>query len=193
MSEEYVDYRRNFTAIAGDWISFLVGMAFVNYTSVVPSLVNQLTDFAPLIGLVTTIANGAWLLPQLIAAHYVTNRERKKPYVMATGLAGRPMYLLVALAIFLTGDTYPWLILALFFLAETVFTIADGLSMVAWFDIISKSIPPTKRGRLYSTGQIGGGLLAIAAGLVVRLILGPRGPAFPYNYGLLFLLSAAFL
>ncbi len=193
MSEEYAHYRRNFTAIAGDWICFLVGMAFVNYTSVVPSLVNQLTDFAPLIGLVTTIANGAWLLPQLIAAHYVTNRERKKPYVMATGLAGRPMYLLVALAIFLTGDTYPWLILALFFLAETIFTIADGLSMVAWFDIISKSIPPTKRGRLYSTGQIGGGLLAIAAGFVVRLILGPRGPAFPYNYGLLFLLSAAFL
>lgn len=33
----------------------------------------------------------------------------------------------------------------------------------------------------------------MAAGVAVSQILGPNGPAFPYNYGLLFLLGSAFL
>ncbi len=193
MSEEYPHYRRNFIAISGDWICFVVAMAFANYTSVIPSFINQLTDFAPLVGLVSTIANGVWLLPQLIAAQYVANKEWKKPYVILPALVGRPMYLLVTVAILLTGATYPYFIVALFFVAETIFSATDGLASVSWFDILSKSIPPTKRGRLYSTAQITGGLLAIAAGFVVRQILGPGGPAFPYNYGLLLFLSVAFL
>lgn len=193
MSDDYPHYRRNFACFAGDWVCFVIGMAFVSYTTVIPSFVNRLTDSAPLIGLVTTIANGAWLLPQLIAANYVANKERKKPFVIALALIGRPMYLLVALAIFLTGDTYPWLLLIIFFVAEAVFSATDGLSSVAWFDILSRSIPPDKRGRFYSTPQIVGGLLAMAAGVAVKQILGPRGPTFPSNYGLLFLLSVAFL
>jgi len=193
MTEKYLHYRRNFVALAGDWICFAISMAFVSYSSVIPSFVNRLTDFAPLIGLVSTIASGAWLLPQLIGAHYVANKERKKPFVIVAALVGRPMYLMVALAILLTGDAYPWLILALFFVAEAIFSASDGLSVVGWFDILSKSIPPARRGRLYSTAQVVSGLLSVAVGFVVMQILGPLGPAFPYNYGLLFLLCVVFL
>jgi MFS family permease len=193
MSEEYPHLRRNFVAFAGDYVLFLVAMAFANNTSVIPSLVSRLTDYAPLIGLVTTISNGVWLLPQLIAANYVANKERKKPFVIRLALIGRPMYLLVALVIFVTGNAYPELILTLFFFAATVFTVTDGLTIVAWLDILGKTIPPLRRGRLYSTGQIAGGLLAFAAGFVVSQVLGPRGPGFPYNYGVLLLLSSAFL
>lgn len=193
VSEDYPNYRRNFASIAGDWVCFVIAMAFINYTSVIPSFINRLTDFAPLIGLVITIANGAWLLPQLLAANHVASRARKKPFVVALALMGRPMYLLVALVIFLTGEAYPWLLLAAFFLAETIFSTMDGLSSVAWFDIMSKSIPPTSRGRLFSTAQITGGILAMVAGVAVRHILGPSGPAFPDNYGLLFFMCVVFL
>jgi MFS family permease len=193
VSEDYPNYGRNFASISGDWVCFLIAMAFVSYTSVIPSFINRLTNFAPLIGLVTTIANGAWLLPQLLAANYVSARATKRPFVIALGLLGRPMYLLVALAIFLTGEAYAWLLLAAFFLAETIFSVTDGLSSVAWFDILSKSIPPTRRGRLFSTSQIVGGILAMAAGVAVQYILGPSGPAFPNNYALLFLISVMFL
>jgi MFS family permease len=193
VSEDYPDYRRNFASIAGDWVCFVIAMAFINYTSVIPSFINRLTDFAPLIGLVITIANGAWLMPQLLAANHVASRAKKKPFVVALALTGRPMYLLVALVIILTGEAYPWLLLAAFFLAETIFSTTDGLSSVAWFDIMSKSIPPTRRGRLFSTAQITGGILAMVAGVAVRHILGPSGPAFPENYGLLFFLCVMFL
>jgi hypothetical protein len=65
VSEEDEYYRRNFACYVADWVGFVTGMAFVSYTSVIPSFVDQLTDFAPLIGLASTIPNGIWLLPQI--------------------------------------------------------------------------------------------------------------------------------
>lgn len=193
MNQNYPHYRRNFAAIAGDWICFIVAMAFANYATVLPSFVNQLTNFAPLVGLVSTIYSGAWLLPQLFAANYVTSKERKKPYVITVALIARPMLMLVGMALLLTGDTRPSFILAFFFVGYTIFMVADGVSSVGWFDIVSKSIPPARRGRLFSTGQVVGGLLAVGAGFVVKQILGPQGPAFPHNYSLIFLLASTFL
>jgi MFS family permease len=193
MSQQRPHYRRNFLALAADWTCFTVALAFINYTTVIPSFVNRMTGFAPLVGLVTTINNGIWLLPQLLSAHYIASKERKKPFVIVAALVGRPMYLLVALALIVTGASYPWLIVGLFFLAETVFSATDGLGVVGWFDILSKAIPADRRGRLYSAAQISGGVLSVGAGLVVSQILGPRGPGFPYDYSVLFLLCVGFL
>jgi len=193
MTETQEHYRRNFACLVGDWVAFVTGMAFASYTTVIPSFVNQITDFAPLIGLATTIPNGAWLLPQLIAANYVGSSKRKKPWVIALSFLGRPMYFLVALAMFITGSRYPWLLLAVFFLAETAFSTLDGLASVAWFDILSKVIPAQTRGRFYSAAQVLTGLASMAAGIVVARVLGPGGPPFPQNYGLLFFSASTLL
>jgi MFS family permease len=190
-TEAQQHYRRNFASLVGDWVAFSAGAAFASYTTVIPSFVNQVTDFAPLIGLATTLPNGAWLLPQLIAANYVGSSKRKKPWVVGLSLLGRPMYFLVALAMFLAGSRYPWLPLAVFFFAETAFSTLDGLSSVAWFDILSKVIPARTRGRFYGTAQALTGLASMAAGIVVARALGPGGPPFPQNYGLLFFLASS--
>jgi MFS family permease len=193
MSDLVPDYRRNFACMAGDWLCFVTGMAFISYTTVIPSFVNQLTDFAPLVGLAATLPNGIWLLPQLVAANYVGGRERKKPWVIVMGLIGRPMYLLVALFAFVAGESYPWVLLAVFLLVETAFSTLDGLSSVAWFDVLGKVIPTRRRGRFYGTAQALTGLLSMGAGVVVAGILGPSGPPFPRNYGLLFLTCSALI
>jgi MFS family permease len=69
----------------------------------------------------------------------------------------------------------------------------DALASVAWFDIFSKVIPPTRRGRLIGVGQVSSGLLTVGAGAVVNALLGPQGPPFPHNYALLFFLAGLFL
>jgi MFS family permease len=193
MSDPVPHYRRNFACLAGDWVCFVTGMAFISYTSVIPSFVNQLTDFAPLVGLAATLPNGVWLLPQLVAANYVGGRERKKPWVIATALVGRPMYLAVGLFAFVAGRSYPWLLLALFLLVETAFSTLDGLGNVAWFDVLGKVIPARRRGRFYVTAQGLSGLLSMGAGVVVARVLGSGGPPFPRNYALLFGWCAFFL
>jgi MFS family permease len=193
VNDDYPHYRRNFASLMGDWVAFVTGSAFVSYTSVIPSFVNQLTDFAPLIGLATTIPNGIWLLPQILAANYVGGKRRKKPWIIIMSAMGRPLYLGPAVFILLFGNRHPSALLTTFFLTMGVFYLLDGLSSVAWFDIMSKVIPPERRGRFYASAQLLTGLLSLGAGAVVARVLGPDGPPFPHNYGLLFLFCPALL
>jgi len=183
------DYRRNFICFVLDYVFFGVGMAFVSQTTVLPAFVSQLTDSAPLIGLTSTIQTGAWLLPQLIAASYLADKDRKKPYLMLPAALGRPVFWLLAGVLFLARDLAPTLILGLFFISLAVFMSTDALASVAWLDILSKVIPPTRRGRLIGTGQVLSGLLTVGAGAVVNALLGPQGPPFPNNFALLFFLA----
>jgi MFS family permease len=187
------DYRRNFICFVLDYIFFGVSLAFVSQTTVLPSFISQLTDSAPLIGLASTIQTGAWLLPQLIAASYLADKDRKKPYLLLPAALGRPVFWLLAGVLFLAGDRAPMLILGLFFVSLAIFMGTDALASVAWFDIFSKAIPPTRRGRLIGVGQVSSGLLAVGAGAVVNAVLGPQGPPFPHNYALLFFLAGLFL
>ena len=182
-------YRRNFICFVLDYVFFGVGMAFASQTTVLPSFVSQLTDAPPLIGLSSTIMTGAWLLPQLIAASYLADKARKKPYLMLPAAIGRPVFCLLAGVLFLAGDRAPALILGLFFVGLAVFMSTDALAAVAWFDILSKAIPATRRGRLFGIAQFFSGLLTVGAGAAVSALLGPQGPPFPHNYALLFFLA----
>ena len=182
-------YWQNFVCLVLDYVFFSVGLAFISQTTVLPSFVSQLTDSAPLIGLSSTIMTGAWLLPQLIAASYLADKDRKKPYLMLTAAVGRPVFWLLAGVLFLGGDLAPTLILGLFFVVLAIFMSTDALAAVAWFDILSKTIPPTRRGRLFGIAQFFSGLLTVGAGAVVNALLGPQGPPFPNNYALLFFLA----
>ncbi|MEE8162724.1 MAG: hypothetical protein V3T92_01710, partial [Anaerolineae bacterium] len=110
-------YRRNFVCFVLDYVFFGTGMAFVSQTTVLPSFISQLTDSAPLIGLASTIMTGAWLLPQLIAASYLADKERKKPYLMLPAALGRPVFWLLAGVLFLAGDRAPTLILGVLFVS----------------------------------------------------------------------------
>jgi len=182
-------YRRNFICFVLDYVFFGVGMAFVSQTTVLPSFISQLTDSAPLIGLASTVQTGAWLLPQLIAASYLADKDRKKPYILLPAALGRPVFWLLAGVLFLASDPAPTLILGLFFASLAIFMGTDALASVAWFDVLSKAIPPTRRGRLIGAGQVLSGLLTVGAGAVVTFLLGPQGPPFPHNYALLFFLA----
>ena len=186
-------YRQNFICLVLDYVFFGVALAFVSQTTVLPSFISQLTDSAPLIGLASTVQTGAWLLPQLIAASYLADKDRKKPYILLPAALGRPVFWLFAGVLFLAGDRVPTLILGLFFVSLAIFMGTDALASVAWFEVFSKAIPPTRRGRLIGVGQVSSGLLTVGAGAVVNALLGPQGPPFPHNYALLFFLAGLFL
>jgi MFS family permease len=187
-------YRRNFVALTGDYVAFLVAMAFADPYTILPAFARQLTSSAPLIGLISTAYNGGWLLPQLIAANYVANQERKKNYVLWPCILGRPLYLLLAAATFFLAKSHPVLVLLALYVGVAGFSMSDGIASVPWFDILSKAIPSRRRGRYLAACQVIGGLLAIVAGLIVQRILDPNaGLSFPNNYSLLFFLAFLFL
>jgi MFS family permease len=186
-------YRWNFLVFTVDFVFFKIAFSFVDPNSVLPAFVCQFTDSAPLIGLVTTIYNGCWLLPQLLTARLINDKPRKKPYLL-TGLVGRASFWVVALALWVGLARHSTAMLILFFACLGFFTASDGFTSVAWFDILARAIPLARRGRLLGMAQAIGGLAGTGVGVLIGLILDSPRLSFPANYALIFVLaSVAFI
>ena len=182
-------YRRNFGAFLGDYVGFALGLTLASPTTVLPYLVARLGGSEVAVGLMAGLANAAWLVPQLIYANILTNKRYKKPYLVWGGIVGRPSYVFYAIALALGLHREPVLALLLLYAAQVVFFASDALVSVAWFDLVSKAIPDSRRGRLFGAGQLISGLLSIGAGGLIAVLLGEGGPAFPTNYVLILALS----
>lgn len=181
-------YRWNFVAFIVDYVFFGVALSFARVDSVLPAFVQHFTRSAPIIGLVSTVWNGCWLLPQLFAANWINDKPRKKPYLLL-GLTGRVGFWIVSLALWLGLAGTPRLLLTIFFACLGLFTLLDGLASVAWFDMLARAIPVKRRGRLIGVGQVLSGVAGLGVGWVISEILAsPRWP-FPRDYGLIFLLA----
>lgn len=183
-------YRRNFTLIVTDYVLFGVGMNLLGVSTVLPAFMRHFTESAPIVGLIVAVWNGAWLVPQLIAAQALSHRAYKKPALIAGGLAGRPAFLIVTLALLSGAANHPTLIISLLLASIMFFWFADALCSIAWFDIVAKVIPAERRGRVFGLAQILSGVLALGVAAFVSLMLGPSGPPFPFNYAWLFGLSS---
>ncbi len=189
----YPHYRRNFGAFLADYSFFGLAMAFVNPNTVLPSFVRQLTDSPLLVGLNGTIQTAGWLFPQLIAANYLRGKAKKKKYLLIPAAIGRPTFLALALAMILGATRHGSVMLTMFFCGMALLWATDALAAVAWFDMLSKAIPARRRGRLFGSGQVISGALTVVAGFAINYILGDAGPAFPYNYAILFVATGVLL
>jgi MFS family permease len=185
--------RRNWFAFLGDYLGFGIGIIFASTTTTLPAFADVLTDNKVLIGAVSSVWAGGWLLPQIFAAHYLSNKPRKYPILMKWQLIGRPAFPLFVVWLLLGGARFPELTVFLFLLALTVFMSTDALVALSFLDIFGKSISPQRRGRLIGVGQVLTGVAALGAGAVIQRVLGPAGPGFPMNYAIIFgLASLAF-
>jgi len=185
----YPHYRHNFFAFAVDFVGFGLGFAFYSPSTVLPAFVSELTSSAPLVGLISTLQMGAWLLPQLIAANYLSSKERRKPYLVISAAIGRATFFPLAAVVYLCTERWPILTLVVLYLCMIAFMACDAVTSVAWFDMWGSMIPPSRRGRMVGLSQVLSGVMTIGAAELVRRILSPTGPPFPSNYALLFLLA----
>jgi MFS family permease len=183
-------YRWNFVAFLVDYVCFGVAFTFISLNSVLPAFVRQLTDSAPVIGLVGTVFHGGWLLPQLAVARVINDKPRKKPYMIAA-VSGRILFWVIALVLWAGLARYPMAVLLLFFICLGLFAVTDGVASVAWLDILARAIPLKQRGRLIGVAQVISGLAGSGVGVLVGLVLGSPSFRFPANYALLFTLAGA--
>jgi len=184
------NYRWNFTAFVVDYVTFSIATTFASFSSVLPALVRELTDSAPVVGLVTTAFRFGWLLPQLAVGHLVSDKPHKKPY-MLLGAIGRVTIWITALALWAGLVRFPTAMLILLFTCLVLFGASDGFASVPWFDIMARAIPVSRRGRMLGTAQLIIGLVGMGVGALVGLIL-ERLP-FPRNYALIFTFASLFL
>ena len=183
------DHRRNRLGFVLDYVFFSVGLTFAGINTTLPAFAARLTADPVLIGLVGAVWMGGWLLPQIFAARYLSNVPRKMPAILFFAWIGRPVFLLLALYLFLSGAVWPAATLLLLYLASFYFSFTDSITGVAWFDLLGKALSNRERGRFIGLGQAAAGLLSIGAGMVIRWVLEFSGLAFPNNYALILVLA----
>jgi MFS family permease len=144
-----------------------------------------------LVGLLPAILTGGWFLPQIIVA----SRVQGLPYMMhwyrrVGALRAVAIVLLAALTVLFAGQ--PVLLLLSFFLLFSTYAFLGGVTGIPWLEIVSKVISPRRRGTFFGLRSFWGGVVALIAAAPIGAILSEElfGLTFPYNFALLFAISA---
>lgn len=182
----------NFMSLILDGSLFSMGVAFLETNTIFPALISQLTQNSVLIGLVSTIRNAGYLLPQLFVAGYAERLPFKKPFLRVNGLINRFSVVIMAAITFFLAGTNPSLALIGLIAANVLFALTDGIGGVPWIDLVAKTIPNTKRGTLFGVMQFVGGSGALLAGLLIQRVLA-SSMGFPNNYALLLIIGFVLL
>jgi MFS family permease len=179
-------FRRNWLAFFGDYVFFGLGITFASTSTTLPAFAATLTDNKILIGAVSSVWLGGWLLPQVLVANFLSNKPRKYPILIWAAIIGRPIFSLFTLWVLFGGTRLPAFTMFLFLFTLAYFTMTDAVAALAWFDLMGKSLAPETRGRMIGIGQAIIGIVSIGLGVWIRYLLGEHGPAFPLNYAVIF-------
>jgi MFS family permease len=87
----------------------------------------------------------------------------------------------------------PTYLLIGFFILYAIAQLAAGPAGLAFFDIVAKTVPARRRGRLFATRLFVGGILALGASWIVNRVLGHPNLPFPQDIALLLTLFSVML
>ncbi len=182
--------RRNYTLGVINGALFGLADNLASPYLVLSPFVDALGGSHVLVGLLPAIYNGGWFFPQLFISHRLQQMPLKKPAYDLGALARIICWFLLTVSTFLVPREFPQLLLAIFFLFYVLFSFAAGFTGASFMDIVAKVIPPNRRGTFFGRRDLGSALTAIIAGVAIQRLLDPAsGILFPYNFGLLFVIS----
>lgn len=143
-----------------------------------------------LVGLLAAIYNGGWFIPQFLIAHRLQQLPLKKTVYAGAAVIRIFCWLFIVLATFLLGAQNPSLLLAIFFVLMTIYSLSAGVAGNAFMTIIAKIIPMQRRGSFFGWREFAGTAMGLLAGYLVAVTLSPeRGFGFPENFGMLFIVA----
>lgn len=139
-----------------------LGDALSSPKTVLAWLMSYVNAPVALIGFLVPIRESGSMLPQIFIAGYIRKLPiRKWVWVVGSLLQFAAIAGIGAVSLLFTGATAGWLIILLLVL----FSLSRGLSSVASKDVLGKTIPKTRRGRLTGLSTSVSGALALGAGL----------------------------
>ncbi len=166
-------------------------MSFSSSETVIPAFIQILTGSSVYVGLSRSLIRIGWSWPQIFISRIIEEREEKKPLFIWVGLLRSAVWLGAAAMIWFLASERSTIVLGAFLLMYAVTTSLMGVTNVPWMDVIGKTVPAGRRGRVFALRRLCGGGLAVASGGVISYVLSERsGLAFPQSYAVLFLISA---
>lgn len=138
-----------------------LGDAIANPKTVLAWLMSALAAPAAFTAFLVPIRESGSLIPQLIIAAWVRKLAiRKWTFVLGCVLQGLAVAAMGVVAVTLEGSSAGVALLA----ALVVFSLSRGLCSVASKDVLGKTVPKTRRGRVSGWSQFLAGIITIAVG-----------------------------
>src|SRR5690625_2158735 len=176
------DVRRNASRIIGALTLQRIGDSVVDAKTVLPWLFTALGTPTGLIGLLVPLRESLSLLPQASLLPRVRRvRLRKLAWVFGAGGQAGSVAVMALVAATLDGTAAGVLIL----LALAAFALFRALGSIASKDVLGRTVPKGRRGRVTGVATTIGGAVAIAMGLAIRVLGGGQVQVGPLAWLLL--------
>jgi len=156
---------KNFFLLVGSYVLTKLGDSLANPKTTLTWMMDAIGAPVALTGLLVPIRETGSLIPQLVIAAFVRRQPiRKWVWVIGSLLQAFAVMAMGLIAWCLSGVAAGVAVIA----SLTVFSLARGLSSVAAKDVIGKTIPKTRRGRVngFSASVAGLATLGVGAALV---------------------------
>ncbi|AEM73138.1 MFS transporter [Caldicellulosiruptor acetigenus] len=183
----YKNLKRNSIISIADGAVFAIGSGMLPVSTVIVYFISNYVHSNTLIGLLTTLNVLLSNSPQILVAKKLEMLESYKEYFIKVALLMRLMWFLLAIDVFVFATTNELLFVILFYLIFSLQGFFASFANITWFNLILKLVPERQRSKFFGIRSSIGGLCetfgAFLMGRILRLL------RFPYNYGLLFLIS----
>jgi len=188
-----------FSTVKNNYYSFLwhaawlaLAKTFAEINTVMPAFILSSGGGKIHVGILTSIMIGIPILTQIIFAGYLSNKEKKKNYLLV-GINLRAFALFgVAVTLKYSADLNNFhLVLPLIFLLITIFALSGSFAGISYTDILGKSIEGELRKKFFVSRQFVSAVGVLISALLVRKILNNFN--YPTNYFYMFLLASLFL
>lgn len=176
------DVRRNASRIIGVLTLQRIGDSVVDAKTVLPWLFTALGAPAGLIGLLVPVRESLSLLPQASLLPRVRRVQlRKLAWVFGAGGQAGSVAVMALVAATLDGAVAGVLVL----LALAAFALFRALGSIASKDVLGRTVPKGRRGRVNGMATTIGGAVAIVMGLAIRVLGGGQVQVAPLAWLLL--------
>ncbi len=169
------------------WHGFFLALtlAMINFGTVLPALVDELTPSRTVFGLLYSILLAGPYLFNVVFGHFLSTFRYRRPFLIAGIYIRAAAFLGMALFVWFFGRSSPGLVVASLFVWLVLFALSGGLAGLVYADIVGKLVPAGERGVLYAVKQFVSGGASVAGGFIVAATLGSASMGFPRGYALL--------
>lgn len=169
------------------------GSRVADPNTIVPLLIHRLSGAAWIVGLVLSLKGIVEAIAQVLVARGLDSRDRKKPTYIFGSLTQSLTYLTIAVIMWYADIIPDVAVLVVFIVALLGYRAGLAISGLTLNDILTKSVPTTRRGSLHMWRKLGALVVVFfAVTPFVAWIIGPESPFdFPRNFGVLFAASVA--
>ena len=157
-------------------------------STILPLMVHHFSQSNFLVGLYASLLRGGAIVIQLYASFHAQSYKRVIPYLRKVFFFRFLSWFSIGVAIYLFGENYPTLTVALIGVGLFFFSFTAGFGAIYFKELQAKLFSKEYRGKTMANRSIAGSIASIISGGVTGYVLSSYEA--PLNYAYLFLVSS---